>query len=58
MRELADIWSAIATLKEARQMVYEEARGTADPRYTWWKNTEHTVKRAEEAYRKLSEQRR
>lgn len=58
MREYDDISNAIATLEEARGMIRDQVRGTNDWRYDWWKRSEHTVKQAKEALRKLSDQRR
>lgn len=58
MSDIDDISNAIATLAEARGIVRDEVRGTNDWRYDWWKNSEHTVKRAQEALRRLEQKTR
>jgi len=58
MSDIDAISNAIATLEEARGIVRDETRGTNDWRYTWWKSSEHTVKQAKEALRRLEQKSR
>lgn len=58
MSDIDAISNAIASLEEARGIIRDETRGTNDWRYGWWKDTEHTVKQAKEALRRLEQKTR
>jgi hypothetical protein len=57
MSDLSDIYYAIQALKHANSLLKEECKPNSN-RYETCRNTEHTIKRAEEAYRRLEQKSR
>lgn len=53
MGDWDDIYYAIGTLEDARRIINDQVRGTADWKHDWVKSTDITLQRARAAYDRL-----